>query len=150
MENYFIILIYLFSVLSIFIVPGYLNLKRGRIFVLSLLPILFVASTASVIMLFSSFGGDEAFSQALTFSIFLFFEFLLFGYMMMLPILLLVAFIVEYLHTSYYISAIKLALTGGVLGAVITGITFMHWKFVWIALVSGFLSVWVRYRYEET
>ena len=67
----------------------------------------------------------------------------------MLPTLILVAFIVEYLRINYHYTAIKLALIGGSIGAIIVAITFMTWKFIWVAFVSGFISVLVQYYFTE-
>ena len=149
MPNYFLISIYLLSIFSIFLVPLYINLRRDRVIALSLLPPLLIASAVSITMLLSYFWGDESLSETLTFSIFIFFEFLFFGYLMMLPILVLLAFIIEYLRINYHYTPIKLALIGGSIGAIIVAITFMTWKFIWVAFVSGFISVLVQYYLTE-
>jgi len=149
MPNYFLISIYILSILSIFIIPLYINIKRDRVIALSLLPIILVATTVSLVMLISSFFDDTSLINAITFSIFVFFEFIIFGYLMMLPTLILVAFIVEYLRINYHYTAIKLALIGGSIGAIIVAITFMTWKFIWVAFVSGFISVLVQYYFTE-
>ena len=149
MPNYFLISIYILSILSIFIIPLYINIKRDRVIALSLLPIILVATTVSLVMLISSFFDDTSLINAITFSIFVFFEFIIFGYLMMLPTLILVAFIVEYLRINYHYTPIKLALIGGSIGAIIVAITFMTWKFIWVAFVSGFISVLVQYYFTE-
>ncbi len=68
---------------------------------------------------------------------------------MMLPILILVAFIVEYLRIYYHYKPIKLAFIGGITGTIIVNITFMVWKFDWVAFVSGFVAVLVQYYFTE-
>ena len=147
--NYFFISIYILSIFSIFIVPLYLNLRRDRVVVLSLLPPLLIAISSSIGMLISYFFSDSTIAGTLILSIFIFFEFLLFGYLMMFPILILVAFIVEYLKTYYHYRPMKLAIIGGSMGAIIVAITFMSWKFVWVAFISGFISIWIQYYFTE-
>jgi len=149
MPNYFLISIYILSIFSIFIVPLYINIRRDRVVALSLLPIILVATTVSLVMLISSFFDDTSLVNAITFSIFIFFEFIIFGYLMMLPTLILVAFIIEYLRINYHYTPIKLALVGGSIGAIIVGITYMTWKFVWVAFISGVISVLVQYYLTE-
>jgi len=149
MPNYFLLIIYLLSIFSIFIVPLYVNLQRGRVVVLSFLPILLVSILVSITTLISSIFDNTAFLEAIGFFIFIFFEFLIFGYLMMFPILILVAFIVEYLRINYHYSHIRLAIIGGTLAAIIVAITFMTWKFVWVAFVSGLIAVLVQYYFTE-
>jgi hypothetical protein len=84
------------------------------------------------------------FGQVLLLSIFIFFEFVIFGYLMMFPILILVAFIIEYLRISYHYKPIMLALLSGSIASFIVGITFSTWKFILAALLSGFLSVLIQ------
>jgi len=124
--NYFFISIYILSILSIFVVPLYLKINRGRVIVLSLLPTFLIASATSSAILISYFFDDKSFGQIFTMSIFIFFEFFIFGYLMMLPTLILVAFIVEYLKTYYHYSPIKLAFIGGMTGAIILSIILCH------------------------
>jgi len=147
--NYFVISIYILSILSIFIVPPYLNLRRNRVLILSFLPTLLIAIASFIGMLISYFFRDSSITETVTLSIFVFFEFLLFGYLMMFPILILVAFIVEYLKTYYQYKPIKLAIIGGSMGAIIVAITFMTWKFVWVAFISGVISIWMQYYFTE-
>ena len=149
MPNYFLIAIYLLSIFSIFIVPLYINIKRDRVVALSLLPIVLVATTVSLVMLISSFFDGTPLINAITFSIFVFFEFIIFGYLMMLPILILIAFIIEYLRVNYQYSPIKLSLLGAISGAIIVSITFMKWEFILIAFISGAISVLVQYYFTE-
>ena len=72
MTNYALIAIYMVSILSVFIVPLYINLQRGRILLLSFLPILLIASSASVIMLISYFWDSKSFSESIGFAIYIF------------------------------------------------------------------------------
>jgi len=100
-------------------------------------------------MLISDIFTDGSFARACSLSIFIFFEFLLFGYLMMFPILILVAFIVEYLRVYYNYKPMQLAFIGGVIAATIVGISFSTWKFIWVAFVSGFIAVLVQYYFTE-
>ena len=67
----------------------------------------------------------------------------------MLPILILIAFIIEYLRVNYQYSLIKLALLGAISGAIIVSVTFMKWEFILIAFISGAISVLVQYYFTE-
>ena len=149
MTNYFILAIYLISIFSIFIVPLYINIQRERVIILSFLPTLLIASTVSIIMFVSYLYDNGSFARACNLIIFVFFEFLIFGYLMMLPILILVAFIVEYLRIYYHYKPIKLAFIGGIIGTIIVNITFMVWKLDWVAFVSGFVAVLVQYYFTD-
>ena len=133
------------SILSVFIVPLYINLQRGRILLLSFLPILIIASSASVIMIISYFWDSKSFSESIGFAIYIFFAFLIGGYIMMLPILIFSAFIVEYLRVYQDYSYMKRAIVGGLFGATMVTLTYSTWKFIWVALVSGFLAVLLQY-----
>lgn len=149
MNHFLLIGIYFLSVCSIFILPQYLNLKRDRVLILSFLPPLIIALTGSIGTLISYFFKDSPITETLTLSIFIFFEFFLFGYLMMFPILILVAFIIEYLKTYYHYKTMQLAMIGGSVGAIIVSIAFMSWKFVWLVFVSGFISIWIQYYFTE-
>ncbi len=149
MTNYFLISIYLLSILTIFVAPLYLKVQTNRLFVLSILPLFLVASATFLTMLISYFFDDKSFTSVLMLSIFIFFMFLIFGYILMLPILILVAFIVEYLKIYYHYPPIILSFTGGILGATVVGIIYMKWEFIWIALVSGFSAVLIQYYFAE-
>ena len=144
MANYTIAAMYILALFAIFIVPLYLNVNRSDIIKLSFLPPFLVAVFASVIMLVTGlFDQHVQMSDILTLTIFVFFEFLLGGYILMFPILITVSFIVEYLRCYKYYDALRLASIGAVTGAVMVGVSFQTWKFVWLALVSGFFSVWI-------
>ena len=149
MINYFLIIIYILSIFSIFILPLYTDIKRDRVIALSFIPILLIALIAFISMLGSYLWGDMPVGKVFLLSFFIFLQFVIFGYLMMFPILILVAFIVEYLRIYYHYKPIKLALLSGVIASFIVGITFSTWKFVWAALISGFLSVLIQYYLTE-
>ncbi len=144
MANYTIATMYILALFAVFIVPLYLNVNRSNIIKLSFLPPFLVAVFASVIMLVTGlFDQHVQMGDILTWTIFIFFEFLLGGYILMFPILVTVSFVVEYLRCYKHYDALRLASIGAVTGAVIVGVSFQTWKFVWLALVSGFFSVWI-------
>ena len=68
---------------------------------------------------------------------------------MMLPILILTSFIVEYLRVEYHYKPMKLSLIGGGIGGIVVATTFMTWKFIWVAVLSGFVAVWIQYYLTE-
>lgn len=149
MTNYFLLAIYFISLLSIFIVPLYVNIRRDRVVALSFLPTLLIAFVVSISMLTSDVYSNASLARVYISTIVVFFELLFFGYLMMLPILILVAFIIEYLRINYHYSPIKLALIGGSIGAITVATTFMSWKFVWTAFISGFVAVLIQYYFTE-
>ena len=144
MANYTITAMYILALFAVFIVPLYLNVNRSNIIKLSFLPPFLVAVFASVIMLVTGlFDQHVQMGDILTWTIFIFFEFLLGGYILMFPILITVSFVIEYLRCYKHYDALRLASIGAITGAVMVGVSFQTWKFVWLALVSGFFSVWI-------
>jgi hypothetical protein len=150
MANYTIAAMYILALFAVFIVPLYLNINRSNIIKLSFLPPFLVAVFASVIMIITGlFDQHIQMGDILTVTIFVFFEVLLGGYILMFPILITVSFIVEYLRCYKHYDALTLSGIGAVTGAVMVGIGFQTWKFVWLALVSGFFSVWIHVKYRK-
>ncbi len=96
-------------------------------------------------MMISYFWDSKSFSESIGLAIYIFFAFLIGGYIMMLPILIFSAFIVEYLRVYQNYSYMKRAIVGGLFGAAMVTLTYSTWKFIWVAFVSGFLAVLLQY-----
>jgi len=148
--QYGIIAIYITTILAIFITPLYLNISRARVILLSWIPSFLVASIFTVASYISILLDSKSTLTDLTLLPFiLFFEFLIFSYLLMFPIVVTVSFVIEYLRNYYHLKMWHLSIIGALLGAIIVAATFQSWNFVWTALICGFLAVWVQYYFTE-
>jgi len=140
-----IITIYILALLAVFLLPVFIHVNRSRLIGLSLLPPFLVSLYLLLAILVETVHDYPAsIAKSLLLSPLLFLEFFLPGYLLMFPILITVSLIIEYLRNYYRYSTPKLAIIGALVGAIMVGISFQTWTFVWMALISGFLSVWLQ------
>lgn len=148
--QYLIIAIYLAAIFAIFIIPLYLNISRARVVLLSWIPSFLLASIFTAASYISILLDDKiTFTDLTLIPLILFFDFLIFSYFLMFPIVITVSFVIEYLRNYYHLTTWHLSIIAALLGALMVAVTFQSWKFIAIALVSGFLAVWIQYYFTE-
>ncbi len=134
-------LYYGLPILVAFIVVYRLDLSGLRVLMLSWLPTLLYGLFGFVAILWGNHWKIGMLIAPLYFSFMV--------YAILFPHLLIAALCVEYIKKNYEIPIMLLAILGGVLGAVLVIVPFVTLKFSFIALITGFASVWIQYYFTE-
>ena len=145
----FLFALYVIVTVGVLLLPSFIDISRGRMFALAVLPPILLALFFACWSLVRSLLVDSIGIDSINLMLFIAIFTIVFGTLMTLPIMLVSAFIVEYGRCRYRLNVMQRALLGASVGALLTGAVWQTWKFVWFAWISGFVAVWVQYYFTE-